>query len=91
MDGGAFSLFNFYCTSIEPCVCVFGGELENCDLRLYTTETVALPFLKAFTSKKVQCCGDPITPVNVFGLGDAIYIRGVTNLVRLRHPPLSKL
>lgn len=38
--------------------CVWGlGELENLDLRLYTTETVVLPFLKAFTSKKCSAVG----------------------------------
>lgn len=71
--------------------CVWGlGELENLDLRLYTTDC-CLAISESLYIKKMQCCGDPITPANVFGLGDATYIRGVTALVHLGYPPLSKM
>lgn len=41
--------------------CVWGlGELENLDLRLYTTETVVLPFLKAFTLKRCSALGSQL-------------------------------
>lgn len=89
MDGGAFSLFNFYCTSIETCV--WGvGELENGDLRCIEIYDHCLAISESLYSKKVHCCGDPITRVNVFGPGDATYIRGVMALIHLKHSAFIK-
>lgn len=40
--------------------------------------------------KKVHCYGDPIIRVNVFGPGNATYMRGVTALLHLRHSAFIK-